>query len=106
MFDSLSDSAFLFIGAFALIFVVFVLFANAYDKPFLIFIGFGFGVVLLLVSCIYFPHLVYRSCPFCGSFPECGVFCSNCGADLIDDCVCGHVWTNKEVYCPECGAVR
>lgn len=76
------------------------------DKPLLCWIAVVWFIFATVLVAIFFPQWVYKDCPYCGKLPVSGAYCSNCGADLVDDCICGHVWVGDQTYCPECGNVR
>lgn len=76
-----------------------------FDVELLIVVPVLLAAVLMGVM-VFYPEPFTPDCPACGAsyFEE--SFCSSCGADLVDDCICGRVWTDDDVFCPDCGAVR
>lgn len=76
------------------------------DIPWVALIAIAWVLVATLVVAIFFPTWVYEDCPYCGECPVSGDYCDNCGADLVDDCICGHVWSSNQKYCPGCGNER
>lgn len=104
------DSYFLFVLVAGFGFALLVLFlvmpiVIRFDFELLILVPILLAVVLMGVM-VFYPDPFTPDCPACGAsyFEE--SFCFSCGADLVDDCACGRVWKDEDVFCPDCGLIR
>ena len=91
---------FCFCGLF--LFMPFVDLFNC-ELLFLIPLILSIGLFIFMVDC---PDIFQYVCPECGASYFESDFCASCGADLVDDCICGRLWQSGELFCPSCGKVR
>lgn len=106
MFDCLRPTSFLIAALILVVLLLFYALAEEFDKPSLFLLGIFLSVLIFVVPLVWFPEVIYTACDQCGQLPSSGDFCSACGADLVDDCECGHIWKAADVYCIDCGKQR
>lgn len=88
--------------------VVFLLFLAFSDFPLCVIWGIlvFLSLLALIAGCLWLPEYFTGVCSACGDVRQNGDFCTSCGQALVEQCMCGHLWSDSQFFCPDCGRGR